>query len=77
MNIQIYLDYSKFQFFSAGFESASTTMTFCLYELALNCTIQEHLRKEIIKALQLNDNKITYEVVMELKYLQMVIEGKL
>ncbi|XP_023159272.1 probable cytochrome P450 6a14, partial [Ceratitis capitata] len=36
-----------FVFFAAGFHTSSTTMSFCLYELAMNQAIQDKLREEI------------------------------
>lgn len=65
-----------FLFFLAGFETSSTTMTFCLYELAQNQEIQTKLREEIKANLQENEGQLNYESVMNLKYLQMVIDGK-
>lgn len=53
-------------FFTAGFETSSTPLSFALYELALNPKIQNRLRKEINNALEENDGKITYDMV---KYL--------
>lgn len=64
-----------FLFFLAGFETSSTTMTFCLYELAMNVDVQETLRAEILSILAKNDNVLTYENMLEMKYLQMVIDG--
>lgn len=51
-------------------------MTFALYELAKNSDIQENLRQEIKRVLSQFDNKLTYEAMLEMKYLQMVIDGK-
>ena len=64
-----------FLFFLAGFETSSTTMTFALYELALNPDIQEKLRQEIKTVLKKHDDKLTYEAMLDIKYLQMVIDG--
>lgn len=64
-------------FFTGGFETSSTTMSFTLYELALNLEIQDKLRKEIKDALQESGGKITYEMVMNLPYLDMVVSETL
>lgn len=64
-----------FLFFIAGFETSSTTTSYALYELAKNPRVQEKLRKEIDTVLEKHDGKITYEAVMEMQYLTLVIEG--
>lgn len=63
-------------FFSLRFETSSTTMTFCLYELSLNIEVQDNLRQEIRTNLIKNKNQLTYESMLEMKYLQMVIDGE-
>jgi cytochrome P450 family 6 len=65
-----------FAFFVAGFETSSTTMTFCLYELALNPDIQERVRNEIDAVLESHGGKITYESVLKMEYLDKVVSGK-
>jgi cytochrome P450 family 6 len=65
-----------FVFFVAGFETSSTTMTFCLYELSLHQDIQERLREEIDVVLKKHDGKITYEAIQEMEYLDKVVSGK-
>jgi len=64
-----------FVFFAAGYETSSSTIAFCLHELALNQEIQERTRREIRNALGARDNKLTYDAVQEMKYLDMVILG--
>jgi cytochrome P450 family 6 len=65
----------SFLFYAGGFETSSTLMTFCLYELALNKDIQERLRNETNDNLESN-GQITYNVLHEMKYLDMVINGE-
>ncbi|XP_052891059.1 probable cytochrome P450 6a13 [Anopheles moucheti] len=66
-----------FIFFLAGFETSSTTMNFCLYELAKNCELQERLRQEINRAIESNGGELTYDVVMGIEYLNMVVDETL
>lgn len=65
-----------FIFFNAGFETSSSTATFALYHLALNLNIQEKVRVEIKAVVGKESGKITYEGIKEMKYLQMVVDGK-
>jgi hypothetical protein len=65
-----------FVFFLGGFETSSTTMTFCLYELSLHQDIQDRLREEIDVVLQKHDGKVTYEGIQDMEYLDKVVSGK-
>jgi len=65
-----------FVFFFGGFETSSTTMTFCLYELSLHQDIQDRVRKEIDVVLQKHEGKLTYESIKEMEYLDKVVAGK-
>ncbi|KAB0797172.1 hypothetical protein PPYR_08166 [Photinus pyralis] len=62
-----------FVFFIAGFETSSSVTTLCLYELARNEDIQNKVREEIESTLRENDDEITYEAVMGMKYLDQVV----
>lgn len=64
-------------FFTGGFETSSTTLAFSLYELALQPELQERLRSEILEALENSNGKVTYEMVMGLPYLDMVVSETL
>lgn len=66
-----------FVFFLAGFETSSTTMTFCLFELAKNQQMQKKVREEILQVLAKHDGQITYEGMQEMKYLGQVIDETL
>jgi len=65
-----------FVFYLGGFETSSSTMTFCLYELSLHQDIQDRLRQEIDVVLQKHDGKLTYEGILEMEYLDKVVSGK-
>ncbi|KAK0166956.1 hypothetical protein PV327_004420 [Microctonus hyperodae] len=60
-------------FFTGGFETSSSTLSFSLYELAINPEIQSKLRNEILEGLEQTNGKITYDLLMNLRYLDMVV----
>ncbi|XP_012280030.1 probable cytochrome P450 6a13 [Orussus abietinus] len=62
-----------FVFFTAGYETSSTTISFCLYELALDAEVQDRTRQDILSALEKTEGKLTYDAVQEMKYLDMVV----
>lgn len=64
-----------FVFFLAGFETASSLMAFCLYELSCHQDIQEQLYSKIQEAVDANGGKISYQVLMEISFLDQVING--
>ncbi|XP_044255032.1 cytochrome P450 6A1-like [Tribolium madens] len=66
-----------FVFFLAGFETSSTAMTWALYELAMNQEIQQKLRHEINDVLNKHNNKLTYEAMMDMPYMEKVIHETL
>ncbi|KAL6421544.1 hypothetical protein ACFW04_014293 [Cataglyphis niger] len=59
-------------FFLAGFETSSTTATYCLYELAQHQDIQDKIRQEIDEMLK-QHGKLTYNAVNEMTYLHKVV----
>ncbi|KAB0797624.1 hypothetical protein PPYR_08617 [Photinus pyralis] len=60
------------QFFAAGFETVSATMSFTLYELCLNHEIQNKLREEI-QSTMMQYETMSYEAIQSMKYLHMVV----
>lgn len=66
-----------FLFFIAGFETSSSTATFVLYNLVQHPEIQEKVRNEVKSVVAKYDGKITYDGIMEMKILQMIIDGEL
>lgn len=64
-----------FLFFAAGFETSSSTMGFCLFELALNQDVQEKARSEIIDVLKKYNGVLTYECMKEMRYLEQCVKG--
>ncbi|XP_049963613.1 probable cytochrome P450 6a13 [Schistocerca serialis cubense] len=66
-----------FVFYLAGFETSSTTMSFALYELALNPDVQKRLQEEVDATMQKNDGQLTYEAISEMSYLDKVVSETL
>ncbi|XP_044253698.1 cytochrome P450 9e2-like isoform X2 [Tribolium madens] len=64
-------------FFFGGFDSVSSLMCFMSYELGTNPDIQEKLRQEIDETLESCNGKLTYEALMKMKYMDMVISETL
>lgn len=52
-------------------------MSFALYELALNPDVQDKLAEEIRKYTSENGDKLTYDLLQEMKYLDMVVSETL
>lgn len=63
-----------FVFFAAGYETTSSTLNFCLYELANNLGIQNKLREEVTSTIE-KYGELNYEAIMDMKYLDKVING--
>uniref|UniRef100_A0A182JTS3 Cytochrome P450 n=1 Tax=Anopheles christyi TaxID=43041 RepID=A0A182JTS3_9DIPT len=65
-----------FGFFLAGYETSSSNVTFCLYELALNEECQERARVCVQEALQKHGG-LTYEALSDMEYLDQCINETL
>lgn len=61
--------------FLAGFESVSSTLSFCLYQLAFNQHIQDKIRDEMNSKLEQHE-KLNNDFLMDLHYTDMVLAGK-
>ncbi|CAG2119242.1 unnamed protein product [Medioppia subpectinata] len=66
-----------FLFFVGGFETTATTLSYCVYELALNPDIQDRLVKETKEAFNENTADIDYETLCRLPLLDAVISETL
>lgn len=64
-----------FIFFVGGFETSSGTMAFCLYELASNPEVQTKARQAINQAFEKYNGEFTYEMMMDMPYIEQVIQG--
>ncbi|XP_043496163.1 probable cytochrome P450 6a14 [Polistes fuscatus] len=65
-----------FVYFLAGFETSSSAVTFCLYELALNPDVQKKTQEEIDRVLEKHGG-ISYNAINEMTYLNMVVSETL
>lgn len=66
---------NAFIIFLGGFETTSSTLAFLFLELAADQRVQEAMRQEIREVLEKHEGKITYELLQELVYMEMVIQG--
>lgn len=62
-----------FIFFAAGFETSSSTISFCLLELARNPRVLFKAQNEVDRIFEEHDNELTYESLQKLTYLEMVV----
>lgn len=67
---------NAFVLFVAGFETVSTAMSFCLYELALQKPIQDRVRKEMNMTKSKHNGEISNEFLVDLQYLELVLTGQ-
>lgn len=63
------------QFYLAGFETISATVSFALYELCLDKNIQNKVRSDVQNALASYEG-FTLDAINNMKYLEMVIYGR-
>ncbi|XP_046966798.1 cytochrome P450 6B7-like [Vanessa cardui] len=59
-----------FVFFAAGFETSSSATSFTLHELAHHIDIQNKIQQEIDSVLEKFDNKLCYDAIKEMRYLE-------
>nr|CAI5847750.1 unnamed protein product [Callosobruchus analis] len=64
-------------FFFGGFDSVSNLMCFATHELAENPEIQSRLRDEILETANACNGKLTYEALLKMKYMDMVVSETL
>lgn len=57
-------------FFAAGFETSATTLSFTMYELAKHRESQKRAAEEVDEYLRKRNNKLSYDCVTELPYLE-------
>jgi cytochrome P450 family 6 len=68
--------FSAFVFFIGAFETSSSTMALCLYELSKDQSLQQKVQNEIDKVLE-KRKKIDFDMMSDLKYLECCIDETL
>ncbi|GBP59922.1 Cytochrome P450 6B2 [Eumeta japonica] len=58
-------------FFAAGFETSSSATSYTLHQLAFHPEEQKKVQNEIDEVLSRYDNKLSYDAIREMKYLEM------
>ncbi|KAG7206083.1 hypothetical protein KM043_003478 [Ampulex compressa] len=66
----------SYVFFLAGFETSSTTVMFCMYELAQDQRMQDKVREEINTVIK-KHGELSYNAVNEMSYLHKVVSETL
>lgn len=64
-----------FVWFIGGYETSSITLTFTFFELAQDLDIQTRAQEEIDTVLEKHGGKLTYEILQEMTYLDMIVSG--
>ncbi|KOB57801.1 putative cytochrome P450 CYP6AX1 protein, partial [Operophtera brumata] len=64
---------NAFIIFLGGFETTSSTLAFLFMELAAHPRVQDTMREEILRLMEKHDGNISYELLQELNYMEMVI----
>lgn len=67
----------SFVFFLAGYETSSSTMTYCMFEFSINEDIQEKARRSVRAALAKHGNQFTYDAVGDMNYLEQCVDETL
>nr|ULR85584.1 cytochrome P450 [Spodoptera frugiperda] len=62
-----------FLFFVAGFETVSSSMCFIMHELAVHPDVQDRLVQEIREHDAKNGGKFTFDSILNMKYMDMVV----
>lgn len=63
--------------FAAGYETSATTQGFTLFEMAKNKEVQKRAQAEVDEFLKRHNNRVTYDCMSEMPYLDACIEETL
>lgn len=64
-------------FFLASYNNSTTSLTFSLYELSINRDVQTRARQCIEAALKKYNGQFTFEMMMDMPYIDQIIEGEI
>ncbi|XP_073961130.1 cytochrome P450 6B2-like [Choristoneura fumiferana] len=59
-----------FIFFAAGFETSASSSSYTLHEIAYNPKVQKKIQEEIDQVLANYNNKLSYDAIKEMRYLE-------
>lgn len=62
--------------FLGGYDTSSTLLSFCLYELGQNMEIQKKVRDEVVKVMAKHNGDFCYEAMTDCTYMDQVFNGK-
>ena len=65
-----------FLFYVAGYETSSSTMSYCLFEFAKNQEILKKIQEEIDTVLARYNGVLTYECINNMEYMDLCIMGE-
>lgn len=69
------LQAQAFLIFFAGFHTSRVTLSFALFELAMNANIQQRVREEV-ESKRTPEGELTYEAMLDMPYLDQVVNGE-
>lgn len=64
-----------FLFYVAGYDSIASTLSYTLYELANNPDVQRKVQENIDATLMKYNGELTYESIMDMKYVENCFKG--
>jgi cytochrome P450 family 6 len=62
-------------FFVAGFETSSTALSYAMMEMARRPSVQQKAREHIAEVLERHDGVMSYQALLEMHYLDWIIDG--
>lgn len=68
---------NSLQFLLAGFDTTQSVLCFALYAITKEEKVQQKMYEEVSSKMDKNGGKLTYESLMDMTYLDLVLSGKL